>query len=42
MALNMSDDQVQQIFRVTTAMEADFADHVWSIGGIVGLLDLEG
>jgi hypothetical protein len=30
--------RVHQTLRVTPAMEAGIADHVWSIGEIVGLL----
>ncbi len=30
--------RVHQTLRVTPAMEAGFADHVWSAEGIVGLL----
>jgi hypothetical protein len=31
--------RLHQTLRVTPAMEADIADHVWSIEEIVGLLD---
>jgi hypothetical protein len=31
--------RVHQTLRVTPAMEAGIADHVWSIGEIVGLLE---
>jgi hypothetical protein len=30
--------RVHQTLRVTPAMEADFADHVWSFAELVGLL----
>ena len=33
--------RVHQTLRVTPAMEAGIADHVWSIGEIVGLLDAQ-
>ena len=33
--------RIHQTLRVTPAMEAGVSDHVWSIEGIVGLLETE-
>jgi hypothetical protein len=34
-----ADGRAHQTLRVTPAMEAGIADHIWSIEEIVGLLD---
>ena len=33
--------RVHKTLRVTPAMQAGLADHIWSLGEIVGLLDAE-